>query len=118
MSKTRGCETLKIIRACKEVGLPEPVIEERGGGFQVIFSQDLYTAASLQQFDLNGRQINALTHYRSEGKLTNAQYRELNQVSKATATRDLQDLQGKGLLKSSHIKGAGSEFLFIGSIGS
>jgi len=46
--------------------------------------------------------------------ITNRDYQELNKVSKATATRDLQEIIEKGILKSSGIKGAGAGYI-IGS---
>lgn len=49
---------------------------------------------------------------KEKGKITNSDYQEQNKVARITATRDLTDLVGKGLLKSSDTKGAGSYFSF------
>ena len=41
-------------------------------------------------------------------KITNGEYKNLNDISRRTAARDLVELVEKGLLESSGSKGAGS----------
>jgi predicted HTH transcriptional regulator len=60
---------------------------------------------------LNNRQMNATVHLMTKGLLTNALYRKINSVSKPTATRELQDLAGRGVIVSNDVKGAGSKYL-------
>jgi len=43
----------------------------------------------------NERQIKAVLFAKENGKITNSDYQELNEVSKSTATRDLSDLVNK-----------------------
>lgn len=69
---------------------------------------------SNNNFNLTDRQALALQHLIREGSLTNSIYQQINQVSKATATRDLQDLVQQGILKT-HSKGAGAAYELIGS---
>ena len=109
-----GRGTNKIIEVCIEAGLPEPVIEEQENGINVAFLKDIYNEEYLQKLGLNERQINAVIQTKKTGRMTNREYQELNKVSKATATRDLQKIIESGLLKSSGIKGAGAGYI-IGS---
>ncbi len=100
----------KIIDACQAVGMPEPMLEEFAGGFQITFLKDIYTEAYLHQLDLNERQIKAVLHVKEAGKITNKSYQKLFSVSRITATRDLTGLTEKGVLKSFGEKGAGSYY--------
>ena len=48
--------------------------------------------------ELNERQKEAINYLRRIGKITNAEYREINETTKKTATRDLQTLVNKEIL--------------------
>jgi hypothetical protein len=61
------------------------------------------------------RQIKALRILQKRGRINNSEYQHLNHVSKPTATRDLQDLVKKAILKPSGIRGAGAFYEIIGS---
>jgi hypothetical protein len=65
-------------------------------------------------YNLTERQYIALQQLIETGSLTNSIYQQINQVSKATATRDLQDLVQQGIL-TIHSKGAGATYALIGS---
>jgi len=60
-----------------------------------------------ETYTLNARQEKALKYLVARGKLTNALYQQLNSVSKATATRDLQDLVRQAAI-SMRSRGAGA----------
>ena len=64
---------------------------------------------------LNLRQIKALRALQKRGRISNSDYQHLNHVSKPTATRDLQDLVKKEILKPSGIRGAGAFYEILGS---
>ncbi|HEX3768087.1 MAG TPA: hypothetical protein VHT72_06900, partial [Puia sp.] len=64
---------------------------------------------------LTHRQVKALQYIKKRGKITNSDYRLLNHISKPSATRDLQDLTKKGILKPSGIRGAGAFYEIMGS---
>ena len=64
---------------------------------------------------LNYRQVKALRYIKKRGKITNSDYQLLNHISKPSATRDLQDLTKKGILKPSGIRGAGAFYEIMGS---
>jgi ATP-dependent DNA helicase RecG len=87
-----GSGIMKIIDSCKAAGLPTPEINEKEGGFIVTLFKDKFTKEQLQQLDLNERQIKAVLFVKEKGKMTNADYQELNNVSKRTATNDLSEL--------------------------
>jgi ATP-dependent DNA helicase RecG len=48
--------------------------------------------------EFSNRQIKAIDYVKSYGKITNHEYKNINRVTKKTATRDLQDLAGRGVL--------------------
>jgi ATP-dependent DNA helicase RecG len=98
-------------------GLPEPDFVEHAGGIQTIFLKDIYTEKYLKSLGLNDRQVKATLHVKEFKTLTNAQYQAINAVSKAkaTATRDLQLLIERKILKNTGTKGAGAEYVLIGS---
>ncbi len=93
-----GRGTNKIISACIEAGLPEPVIEEDEGGLRVIFRKDIYNRDHLQKLDLNERQIKAILYAKENGKITNSAYQKLNDIGRSVSAAELQDITDKKLL--------------------
>ncbi len=110
-----GRGTIKIIEACKQVGLPEPEIMERDGGLLVTMFKNNLTDEQLAKLGLNERQLKAVEYVKEKGKITNKEYQELNSVAKPTATRDLAELVGKFSIFKNTGKGAGSFYEIIGS---
>ena len=104
----RGIE--KIMTACQEAELPEPVFEELWGGVVVTFLKDIYTNEYFQKLDLNERQIKAVIYAKENGKMTNAIYQKINATTRVTATRDLRGLLIKNVFKSNEKKGVGAEY--------
>ena len=105
-----GTGTLDVIRLCREAGLPLPEFQQRGSQFVVTLWRDWVTAEVLARVDLNDRQRKALTHLKSEGRLTNKQYQELAGVTDRTALRDLDDLVREGLVAKVG-KGRGTHYV-------
>ena len=68
---------------------------EEQGGFSVWFYKDIYTEENLRKMGLNERQIKAVMYVKEKGKITNKEYQELNKISKATATRELKEIEEK-----------------------
>ena len=87
-----GRGTIKIIDSCKAAELPEPEMMERDGGFLLTILKDMLNKAYLDKLGLNGRQVQAVLFVKGKVKISNSDYQELFDVSKATATRDLTDL--------------------------
>jgi len=87
-----GRGTISIIDECKAAGLPEPELAERFGGFMVTLFKDRFTKEQLVKLGLNQRQIKAVQYVKEKGRITNAEYQTINNVSKRTATNDLSEL--------------------------
>jgi ATP-dependent DNA helicase RecG len=98
----------KILTACREAGLPEPLFEEAWGGIQVTFLKDIYTEEYLKKLNLNERQLKTIIEVKRSGIITNKKYQELFNVSRNTASRDLKELVDKNVLRGSGDKGAGA----------
>lgn len=103
-----GRGTIKIIKECKQAGIPEPVFSYDSSDISVEFRKDIYNEKYLQSLDLNERQVKAMLYVKEKGKITNSDYQTLNDVSRETATRDLKELIDKQLIKPSGQKGAGA----------
>lgn len=111
-----GRGTIKIIKECKKAGIPEPVFSYDSSDISVEFRKDIYNEKYLQSLDLNERQVKAVLYVKEKGKITNSDYQTLNNVSKATATRDLTELIEKHkILKRTGDIGAGTNYILIGS---
>lgn len=97
-----GTGTNKMITLCKEYGLPEPEFEDRQvgiGSFTVVFNKDIYIEENLRKMGLNERQIKAVIYVKEKGKITNKDYRAINNISDEGARLDLMDLVAKSILK-------------------
>lgn len=111
-----GRGTIKIIKECKQAGIPEPVFSYDSSDISVEFRKDIYNEKYLQSLDLNERQVKAVLYVKEKGKINNSGYRTLNDVSKATATRDLTELVEKHkIFKRTGDIGAGTNYILIGS---
>jgi len=93
-----GTGTNRIIDACLNHGLPEPVFEELSGSLVVTLRKGI-TEELLREKGLNERQIKAVSYIREKGSIANKEYQVLFDVSRITATRDLKLLEGEGVLK-------------------
>jgi ATP-dependent DNA helicase RecG len=105
-----GRGTIKIIEACKKAGLPEPVLKEEQEGFLSKIFKDFFTKEQLKKAGLNERQVKAVEYVKKNGRITNKEYQELNNVSKKTASRDLSEIVNLNILKSSGVPGAGAYY--------
>ncbi len=82
----------KMRGLCEKAELPAPMFEELQNGFQVTFRKDVYTEDYLRNLGLNDRQIKAVLYVKEKGKITNKEYRELNDVSNKTAYLELKTI--------------------------
>ena len=94
-----GRGTIKIIEACEEAELPEPVLKEEQGGFLSKIFKDRFTEEQLKEMGLSERQVEAILYTKKNGKITNSDYQKLSEVSERTALRDLDELSAKGILQ-------------------
>ena len=53
--------------------------------------------------------------WKKKGKITNREYQEINKVSKQAATRDLKEIEEKGIFEKIGITGKGTFYCFKGS---
>lgn len=111
-----GRGTNNILEACKDAGLPEPVIDENQGGISIVFLKDIYTEDYLRTLDINERQVRALLFAKEKGAITNAAYQEINGIGKTLATEELGDLVGKELVQQTGTKGRGSKYQLVRKI--
>lgn len=105
-----GRGTLKIISSCLEAGLPEPLIAEQFGGILVEIFKNRYTAENLKKMGLNERQLTAVAYVKENGSITNSKYQAVCRVSKSTATRDIKELEDKGVLVNRGTKGSSAVY--------
>jgi ATP-dependent DNA helicase RecG len=90
-----GRGTVKIINECKNAELAEPIIENAYGGRQAALFKNQLDRTKLIELCLNNIQIKTIEYLKENIKITNSQYKKLNSVSKATATRYLTELFDK-----------------------
>lgn len=100
----------KMTELCEAAGLPKPTFSFQNSDVWVEFKKDIYHKEYLQSLGLNERQVKAVLYAKEKGKISNKDYQELFAVAQRTATRDLTDLVGKGILRSTETKGAGSYY--------
>ncbi len=81
-----------------------------------VFKNNL-TEENLKKIGLNKRQLNAVKYVQNHTQITNHEYQKINDVSKATATRDIQDLIVKEILKNIGTKGSSAIYKLF-SVGS
>lgn len=109
-----GRGTIKILDSCKQADLPEPEMKEQDGGFIITLFKDNLSEEQLIKLGLNDRQLKAVLFVKEKGKISNTDYQNLNNVSKATATRDLTELVEKYELFEKHGQiGAGTVYVLI-----
>lgn len=97
-----GTGIVRMRRLMREHGLAEPVFEDLGSFFAVTFhgpGEDILDlipeegVTDLRELGLNERQIEALRLMVNEGReMTNREYRQMFDVSRPTAARDLREL--------------------------
>lgn len=94
-----GTGTQMMIALCRDAGLPEPDFEERHGSVVVTLWRDWLTDEVLSSLEISDRQRDALSFVKTRGRITNRDHRELTGVVSRTASRDLEDLVDKGVLR-------------------
>lgn len=94
-----GTGTLDMIGHCRDAGLPEPGFRQAGDQWVVTLWRRWLTPAFIAMHGLNSRQVRGLEVLAAAGRLTRSAYREGADVPVRTATRDLDDLVQKGLVR-------------------
>ena len=100
----------KMSEMCTAAGLPAPQITNEGSDFWITFRKDIYNKEELSNRGLNERQIKAVLYVKEKGRITNAEYQEINDISKRTAVYDLVELVDKYNLLKQFGAGAGTYY--------
>ncbi len=96
-----GSGTTEMVRQCRMHGLPEPeFVSIRNLEFKTILARDVFTDDVLAKMGLNERQIKAVRYVKEKGKITNREYRQLNNISDEGARRDLRVLLNKKVFRT------------------
>ena len=106
-----GTGTLDVIEGCRESHLPEPEFQQDGDHFIIRLWRDRFTAELLDSLGLTERQKRVVTQVKQNGRITNREYQTLFTVSKATATRDLEQLRTLGVLARVGVTGKGTYYV-------
>jgi len=106
-----GTGTLMMIRESLSHALPEPDFAQRGGEFTCVIWRDWLTTEVLVALALSERQQRAVNHLKTHGRITNSEYQTLVGVSRATASRDLEELLAKRILEKVGKTGRGAHYL-------
>jgi len=100
-----------MIRESLAHALPEPDFVQRGGEFTTALWRDWLTAEVVTRLQLNDRQRLAIDFIKTHGQMTNSEYQETVSVSRATASRDLDELVTKGVWEKVGTTGRGTHYV-------
>ena len=103
----RAPADLYMIAGCLRSELPEPDFLQDGDQFVLRLWRNWPTTEILARLDLNERQRLAITHLKVNRRIGNVEYQRLTAATRKTATRDLDDLVGKGLVERVGTTGRG-----------
>ncbi len=77
--------------------MPEPDFEQRGGQWFVTLWRDWMSETVIAELGLEERLKLAVAFMKTHGRITSAEYQKLTDVSRQTASRDLDQLVVKGV---------------------
>jgi len=93
-----GTGTNRMIDKCLDHGLPEPIFEEISGDFVVTFRKSYIDDETLKE--LNERQKSVIEYLKEKDTtISNKEYQALFEISRNTASTDLNGLVEKGIIK-------------------
>ena len=110
-----GTGTTRIISECNAQNLPEPEFLEESGGFKIVFRKDGLTLERLVSLGLNDRQVKAVLHLKTTGRISSAEYQRLTAASRQTATRDLDELAKLEVIQRVGTTGRGTYYVLNAS---
>ena len=94
-----GTGTNRMIEACLNAGLPEPIFEEVSGNFVVTFRK-YYISENTEKLGLNERQNIAIEFIKQHGMITLRDLKKIShKVADRTLRKDLNDLVKIGVIK-------------------
>lgn len=108
-----GTGILDAISLCRQAGLPEPEFRQDAAQFVMTLWRGWLTDKMLAKMDLSERQKLAVMQLKVSGRISNSEYQRLYGVTKPTASRDLDDLRRKGMLKKVGTTGKGTYYTLV-----
>lgn len=87
-----GSGTTKMIRVCRDLGVPEPEFNEQDEDFMVTFRRSSVNVLLDQPDLLNERQKLAIEYLKAHGSITTLEYIRVANCHERTARKDLADL--------------------------
>jgi len=105
-----GTGTNKMIRWCKEWGLPEPEFKIKQNNIVVIFRKSKLTEEYLNNLGLTEREKEIIQFLKEKKRITSADIQKKYEVSRDTANRWLNKLLGLNLIER---KGRGKAVYYI-----
>ena len=108
-----GSGTQAMIELCREASLSEPDFEQRGGAFVTTLWRDWLTDEVLARYNLKDRQLQAIAYIKTNRRISNSEYQQVTLAIKKTATRDLNILKEKGLIKQIGSRGPGVHYVIV-----
>jgi predicted HTH transcriptional regulator len=107
-----GMGTLTMAKALETHKQPPPSFDNASPNtFKVVMFASGYSDAELLELRLNERQVRAVRYLQINKRMSNAQYQQLFEASKATASRDLTDMTKKGLVARTGTTGKGTSYV-------
>lgn len=95
-----GTGTNDMIDMCMDWGLPEPSFEYVTGDLVVTFGKSRLTEDFLEGLELNERQKKAVEYVEENKEINNEKYREINNIGKVVAAKELNELVDKAVFKT------------------
>lgn len=105
-----GTGTTDMIADCRNAGLLEPDFAQHGPHFVVTIWRDWLTQAVLDKLGLTEQEKKLVSLLKDRRKIGNKEYQDVFDVSKATASRHLDALAGKGVLTKVGTTGKGTYY--------
>lgn len=93
-----GRGTIKIIKECKQFGIPEPIFSYDSSDISVEFRKDIYNENYLNGLELNKRQLDAILFFKTKKEIVTSEYMKRFDITDRTARRDLIELVEKNIL--------------------
>lgn len=100
-----------MIARCREAELPEPEFEQRAGQWVVTLWRDCLTDAVMDQLELEDRERKLVALLKAKGRIDNNAYQDAFGVTKPTASRHLDALLSKGILRKIGTTGKGTYYV-------
>ncbi len=94
-----GTGTNDMIDMCMDWGLPEPLFEYVTGDLVVTFGKSRLTEDFLEESELNERQKKAVGYVKENKEISNEIYRDINNIGKVVAAKELNELVDKAVFK-------------------